>query len=116
PGLDGLPQNRKHQYYVAAVDGSRVKAVKDLKSGEEPEFAAAVGRDALARAKALGTPLATTLQQAEQATKVPARALAIHYTESALKKQRCDEKCLDAPGLDPEVNHYLKGLQKPGHP
>jgi hypothetical protein len=91
-----LPRSLEAKFYVASAKGVSVRAANDVPEADRVSFAASVAGDALARSKALKRPLADELDRAEKATNVPALDLAIHYTESKLRK-KCDASCLDAP-------------------
>lgn len=109
-----LPPSLDAKYYVASARGLALRVAGDVPQADRVRFAAALGGDSLARAKALHRPFADELARAEQATSVPALEQAIHYTESTLRK-RCDASCLDAPALDPAVRSYLKSARRPSH-
>lgn len=109
-----LPRSLDARYYVASARGVAVRAAAEVPPADRVHFAAALGGDSLARAKALNRPLADELDRAERATSVPALDQVIHYTESTLRK-RCDARCLDAPALDPAVRDYLRRARRPSH-
>lgn len=107
-----LPQSLEARYYRTTAGLVSVRVASDVLQAERPSFAAAVARDALARSKALRRPLGDELERAGKATGVPALDLAIHYTESRLRK-RCTAICLGEPALDRDVRIYLKNVRRP---
>lgn len=108
-----LPRSLDVKYYVASARGVAVRSASEVAPADRVAFAAALGKDALARARTLQRPLADELDRGERATRVPALDQAIHYTESTLRR-RCDASCLDAPALDPAVRGYLRNARRPG--
>jgi hypothetical protein len=109
-----LPQSLEPRYYRATAATVSLRVASDVPQADQVNFAAAVAGDALARSKALGRPLAAELDRAATTTNVPAVDLAIHYTESRLRK-KCDASCLEEPSVDPAVRGYLKGVRRPAH-
>jgi hypothetical protein len=106
-----LPLSLDARFYRSTRGGVRLRVASEVPETVRVQYAAAVAQDALARSKALNRPLADELDRAGKATEVRPLDLAIHYTETKLRK-RCDARCLDERALDPAVRTYLKGVAR----
>lgn len=106
-----LPESLSGKYYQRQANRVSLRAVEDLAQRDRTSFAAEVGKDALARSKALRKPLSEELDEAARVTRVPAVDLAIRYAEIKLAR-KCDTRCLDDRRLDENIRTYLKGVPR----
>jgi hypothetical protein len=114
PCIVELPRSLNDAYYVTSPTGIRIKTETEVTT-DHAAFEAAVAGDALIRSKELHRSFGDELARVAKATNVPARNLAIRYSEHKLNK-KCDAHCLDDTKLDPAVRDYLgKGI-RPGKP
>jgi hypothetical protein len=112
PCIVELPRSLDDAYYVTSSTGIRIKTENEVTT-DHAAFEAAVTADALARSKELHHSFGDELARVAKATNVPARNLAIRYSERKLKK-KCDAGCLDDTQLDPAVRDYLGKGTRPG--